>query len=222
MGRRITAIIAQKHNPQRVNIYLDGEFAFGLSRIVAAWLSVGQELDDEKIASLQQEDALEVAYQIALNLLSYRNRTEAEVRAHLVKKGIGEDIIQSVLERLQRSGLLNDQQFAQEWVENRNEYRPRGRRALVYELRQKGVPDEAIQAAVEELDEEELAYQAAQKKARQFQQMEWQEFKQRMYAFLARRGFSYEISAPVVTRIWQEQKRQSQSSINQNLEEVET
>ena len=222
MGRRITAIIAQKHNPQRVNIYLDGEFAFGLSRIVAAWLSVGQELDDEKIASLQQEDAQEVAYQIALHLLSYRTRTEAEVRAHLMKKGIDEGIIQSVLERLQRSALLDDQRFAQEWVENRNEYRPRGRRALAYELRQKGVPDETIQAALEQLDEEELAYQAAQKKARQLKQMEWQEFKQRMYAFLARRGFSYETSAPVVARIWQEQKRQSQTSIHQNLEEVET
>lgn len=222
MGRKITAINVQKRNPQRVNIYLDGEFAFGLSRIVAAWLSVGQELDEEKIASLQLEDAQEVAYQMALNLLSYRSRTEAEVRTHLVKKGIDEGIIQSVLERLRRSGLLNDQRFAQDWVENRSEYRPRGRRALVYELRQKGVSDEAIQAAVEELDEEKLAYQAAQKKARQLKPMDWQEFKQKMYAFLSRRGFSYEISAPVVFRIWKEQNHENQSSDHEKLEEVET
>lgn len=221
MGRRITAINVQKRNPQRVNIYLDGEYAFGLSRIVAAWLSVGQELDDEKIAALQLEDSREVAYQSALNLLSYRNRTEAEVRNHLIKRGADESVIQSVLERLQRSGLINDQQFAQEWVENRNEYRPRSRRALVFELRRKGVSDEAIQAAVEELDEEELAYQAAQKKARQLKPMDWLEFKRKMYAFLSRRGFSYEIASPVVARLWQEQNRDRQSS-NIDYDEVET
>ncbi len=221
MGRRITAINVQKRNPQRVNIYLDGEYAFGLSRIVAAWLSVGQELDDEKIAALQLEDSREVAYQSALNLLSYRSRSESEVRNHLIKRGADESIIQSVLERLQRSGLLNDQQFAQEWVENRNEYRPRSRRALVFELRQKGVSDEAIQAAVEELDEEELAYQAAQKKARQLKPMDWLEFKRKMYAFLSRRGFSYEIASPVVARLWQEQNRDRQSS-NIDYDEVET
>ena len=53
MNHRITAIQAQKRNPQRVSVFLDGEFAFGLSRIVAAWLAVGQEISDEKIALLK-------------------------------------------------------------------------------------------------------------------------------------------------------------------------
>ena len=59
--RTVTAIEVQQKNPQRVNIYLDDQFAFGLSRITAAWLKVGQGLSEEKIASLQAEDAREAA-----------------------------------------------------------------------------------------------------------------------------------------------------------------
>ena len=59
MGKQITDLKAQKRNHQRVNVYLDGEYAFGLSRIVAAWLHVGQELSPEKIKELKLEDELE-------------------------------------------------------------------------------------------------------------------------------------------------------------------
>ena len=86
MKHKITALKRQKRNPNRVNIYLDGKFAFGLSRIVAGWLEVGQELDDEKISSLQVEDELEVAYQRALKFISHRIRTENEIRRNLNKE----------------------------------------------------------------------------------------------------------------------------------------
>ena len=49
MDQKITALKAQKRNPNRINVYLDGIFAFGLARVVAAWLQVGQTLSDEKI-----------------------------------------------------------------------------------------------------------------------------------------------------------------------------
>ena len=83
MAQRITAIEPQQKNPQRVNIYLDGEFAFGLAVVVAAWLKVGQELGEEKIASLKMQDEREVTYQKALHFLSYRPRSSAEVRQNL-------------------------------------------------------------------------------------------------------------------------------------------
>ena len=78
--RKITAIVVQKRSPNRVNIYLDGEFAFGLARIVAAWLRTGQELSEEKIEQLQAEESRERAFQQALLFLSYRSRSEAEIR----------------------------------------------------------------------------------------------------------------------------------------------
>ena len=62
--KKITAIEVQKRSPNRVNIHLDGEFAFGLARIVAAWLRVGQDLSEEKIEQLQADDARERAYHL--------------------------------------------------------------------------------------------------------------------------------------------------------------
>jgi len=204
MEHKITALKLQKRNRQRVNVYLDGEFAFGLSRIVAAWLNVGQVLSDEKIASLQAEDSREVAFQQALKFLNYRARAEAEVRRNLVENGFSEEVIVGTLERLRENGLLNDAQFAQTWVENRATFRPRSRRALGMELRQRGLDDETIDGALEEIDDEEQAYQAALAYARKLENKEWKDFRQKLSSFLARRGFSYDVVAPVVERVWKE------------------
>jgi len=204
MAHTITALNAQKRNPQRINIYLDGEFAFGLTRIVAAWLEVGQVLSDEKIAQLQAEDAQEVAYQRALNLLSYRPRSTAEIRQNLSRHGVDEKCMDQVLGRLERSGLVNDAQFARLWVENRSEFRPRSQRALSYELRQRGVAAQDIEDALQSLDNQGLACQAALKHARRLKDLEWQDFRKKMYAFLARRGFNYQDSNVAVRRAWRE------------------
>src|SRR3989304_8085173 len=108
--KKITAIEAQKKNPERVNIYLDGEFGFALARIVAAWLKTGQALDDEKIASLQAEDARERAYRQAMLFLSYRARSEAEIRQNLRKHEYPEAAIQATVERLRQDRLADDGQ----------------------------------------------------------------------------------------------------------------
>jgi len=206
MSGRITALKVQERNTQRVNVYLDGEFAFGLARITAAWLRVGQELSDEKISELQSQDAEEVAYQKAVQLLERRPRAEAEIRRSLARHAIPEDVIDAVLERLRRSSLVNDDAFARTWVENRTEFRPRSRRALAAEMRQHGLSRETIQQTLSEtdLDEEALAYQAGLKQSKKLNQLEWLDFRRKLSAFLARRGFGYEVIAPVVQRIWKE------------------
>ena len=208
MERKITALKAQKRNSQRINVYLDGEFAFGLSRFAAAWLQIGQQLSPEKIQELQDIEAQEVAYQRALNFISYRPRSEAEVHKNLQKHATPEEVITEVLARLQRSGLVDDLQFAQTWVENRSAFRPRGRRALAIELRQKGLADEAIDEALRDLDEDNLAYQAALKQSRRYAGLEWQVYRQKMGAFLTRRGFGYEVAKPVIERVWSEMQDQ--------------
>ena len=205
MDYRITALSVQKRNPNRVNVYLDGEFAFGLARIVAAWLQVGQTLSDAQAQTLQQKDTDEVAFQAALKLINVRARSEAEIRDRLVKKGFNEAAVESTLERLRQASLVDDEQFAQAWVENQTTFRPRGRMALRLELRQKGIGDELIQKTLEEAtDEESLAYQAAQKAARRWETLEWREFRVKLSQFLGRRGFSYGTAAPVVKRVWDE------------------
>jgi regulatory protein len=201
----ITAIEPQQKNPQRVSVYLDGEFAFGLARVVAGWLSVGQELSSEKAARLKADDERETAYQKALHFLSFRPRSAAEIRQNLTKRGISEALVQETVARLQGAGLVNDQAFAQTWVENRGEFRPRSKSALRMELRRKGLDDEVIQSVLDEqVDEDALALQAARKYVRRLTGLAWPEFRQKLGGFLARRGFSYTTLSPVVSEVWKE------------------
>jgi len=202
--KKITALQVQKKNPNRVNIYLDGEFAFGVARITAAWLKNGDELSDEKIAKLLAEDSREWAYQQAMLFLSYRVRSEKEIRQNLLKHEIPEEVIEETLERLRKAGLANDNEFAQTWVENRNTFRPRSRRAMAMELRQKGLDDETVHSALAGVDENALAYEAAQKRLGRLKDLEWNDFRKKLSEFLARRGFPYSIIAPTVTRMWGE------------------
>jgi regulatory protein len=219
--RKVTAIEAQKRNPNRVNIYLDDQFAFGLARIVAAWLQVGQELSEEKVAALQEEDAREVALQKSLHFLSYRVRSIEEVRKNLEKHEIPEAAIQSTLEKLQNAGLLNDHEFARTWIENRNTFRPRGRRALRMELRQKGLPESVIETTLEETtDEEALALTAARKQLRKLQGLDWMDFRKKMAGFLGRRGFPYEVVASATRQVWQEEHPSGGHTTNQEEDEI--
>jgi regulatory protein len=213
--KKITALVVQKRNPNRVNIHLDGEYAFGVARIVAAWLKVGAELDEKKIEQLQVEDARERALQQAMLFLSYRARSESEIRQNLRKHEIPESVIDLTLDRLRQNGLANDNEFAQAWVENRSTFRPRSRRMLAMELRQKGLDDESMQSALKSVDDEPLAYEAAQKRAVRFKDLEWSEFRKKLSDFLARRGFPYSVVAPVVTRIWNETHKQEQHNFEE-------
>ena len=200
---KITAIKVQRKNRERVNIYLDGEFAFGLTRIVAGWLQIGQELDEKKIEALKADDEREQAYIRALNYLSYRPRSIKEVEQNLRKYNVPETLIPETIERLKKNNFVNDEQFAKEWIENRSTFRPRGKRALELELRQKGIEHEDIQEVLDELvDEESLAYQAGLKKAKKLANLEWQDFRRKLGAFLARRGFPYSVISPLLGPLW--------------------
>jgi regulatory protein len=212
MAGTITALVAQKRNKERVNVYLDGEFAFGLALIEALKLHKGQQLSDDDIARLKALDEIEVAHDRALNFLSYRPRSSEEVRRNLHQKEFAEQTIETVIERLTGAGLLDDAAFARYWVDNRERFEPRSRRALRYELRQKGVPDAAIQAALDDLDEEDAAYRAASARLRRYARADEETFRKGLGNFLARRGFGYGIVRDVLDRLWQEQSMQHEMS----------
>lgn len=211
MEQEITGIKVQKRNPDRVSIYLDGEYAFGLSRIVAAWLSIGQRLSEEKIGALRAKDGNEVAYQRALRLISHRPRTQKEIEQKLVEKGFDSTQAQAVIARLAEAGLVEDREFARMWVENRNQSHPRSQRLMKLELMQKGVSVEEIESALgDSADDADLATQAAMQQMRKYSGLEWSEFRKKLSAFLMRRGFSYGTIAPVVQSVWESvQKDQS-------------
>jgi regulatory protein len=203
--RTITAIEVQKKNPNRVNIYLDDQFAFGLSRINAAWLKVGQQLGEEKISALQQSDAREAALQKALLYLGYRSRSVDEVRKNLEKHETPAEVIDETIARLERENLIGDANFAREWVENRSTFRPRGKRALSFELRRKGLSETVIRETLDGgIDEEALALKAARDYAGRLQGLEWKKFREKMGGHLGRRGFGFDVIVPVTKKVWEE------------------
>lgn len=208
MANIITALQVQKKNSHRVNVFINGEFAFGLSRLVAAWLKVGQELSDAKIAELKTQDQKEQALQRALHLISYRPRSEAEVLNHLKKHQIPQETTTEVIARLRETGVLNDQQFAETWIENRATFRPRSKLALRIELAQKGIDETLIEETLAGVNDEVQAYEAGRKKARQLPNTDEKVFKQKLLGFLARRGFSYEVTSSVVKKLWEEKKNE--------------
>jgi len=217
MGKVITAIEPQKKDRKRVSIYLDGEFSFGLSGILAACLKIGQELSNEKIGQLLHEDQFEKATQKALHFISYRPRSILEVRKNLITKEIPSTVIENVIERLENNYLLNDEVFAKEWINDRNDFHPRSRLALRMELKEKGIPEEIIESALENLDEDGLAYKAAKKYSNRLKKLELQLFRKKLSSFLARKGFAYSIIYPVVDKIWNEiQDESNQGELNFN------
>ena len=170
-----------------------------------AWLRIGQQLDDVKIQRLRSDDDRERATQRALNFLSYRDRSEKEVTDNLTKAGFSSEVIENVLGRLSELSLVDDKKFARAWIENRNEFRPRGKRALAFELRQKGIAqvviDESLGGSV---DEDELALKAARKYHLKLNSLPRVEFKQKLIGHLARRGFNYTASVAAFEILWSE------------------
>ena len=216
--KKITGIEAQK-DPNRVNIFLDGEFAFGLARTTAAWLEKGQSLDDLKIERLRRDDDLERATQKALNFLSYQDRSEKEVRDNLTKAEYSPETIENVLAKLTEMRLVDDRKFAKAWIENRNEFRPRGRRALAYELRRKGIASELVSECLDEgVEEEELAMKAGRMALKRIAHLSRPEFFQKMIGYLARKGFGYEAATLTARNLWSENKTDGDPQIILNEE----
>jgi len=212
--KRVTAIETQKAKKGRVNLFLDGAFAFSLSVPVAstAGLHEGQELTSKEVEELKNDDLLHRSLNSALRYLSPRPRSETEVRNRLRRQGFEAHTIQQVITKLKEQKLIDDADFARFWRENRENFRPRSRRFIEFELRQKGVDAETAAEITAGLDDELNAYKAAQKKLGSLKGLDYHNFRNRLSAFLKQRGFSYEVINRIINRVWQEQT--SQNSIS--------
>jgi regulatory protein len=206
MAGKISALVFQKHNKERVNVYLDGRYAFSLPAIEAARLHRGQYLSDTEVIALQEKGELQKEYDRALHFLAFRPRSRAEVEEYLKKKGVVPAHVTAILERLAAAGLLDDLEFARFWIENRERFKPRGQHALQHELRQKGLSDTTIWEALAEVlpAEEESAYRAAQGRARALSEADYVEFRRKLWGYLARRGFPYEVIEQAIERLWED------------------
>ncbi|MCC7164932.1 MAG: regulatory protein RecX [Anaerolineae bacterium] len=209
---RVTAVEPQVKRPNRYSLYIDDHFAMGLSAYVAAGVRVGQELARADLDKLYSAEQLEQARDKALSFLAVRPRSEQELRRRLAQKKYSEEIITQVIARLGDVELVNDRDFAKFWVENREGFKPRSKRALQYELRQKGVSNEEIARAVKKVDEGESAYRAAYSKALRYKELDAKTFREKLSGFLARRGFDYTVTRKTVDRLWQQVNETEQNS----------
>jgi len=205
--KQITAVEQQtRPGSKRLNVHLEGEYAFSLAEHLAARLSPGDYLSDVEVAELRREDDLHQVYDAALDLLSYRPRSVAELRGRLERKGYDNQMIDEALAKLEKQGIVGDQEFARFWVENRQTHSPRGGRMLRTELRFKGIDRETIDNVLPAPEEEDsVAYRVAGAKARSLKGLEWRDFRRRLGDHLVRRGFGYETASSVTRRLWIEE-----------------
>ena len=202
MDHIITALEPQKNDPQRINVYIDYQFAFGISRFVGAWLKKGEQLDENRIQLLLDKDLYEKALQKALHFIAFQPRSEKEIRAKLAKYGFEEGVIERVLNELIEKRYLDDARFARDWVESRSQSKPRSRRFYLYELKNKGISETAIQQAIETAPEDaELAYALGVKYLNRFSNLDNAEFAKKMQGVLARRAFSYDVIKETINQL---------------------
>jgi len=206
--KTITALKLGKRREKRVNVFLDGSFAFSLAADVVAHanLRVGQQLSPAKEKELAGADEYKRCFNAAARFLGYRPRSESELRDRMRERGYAPAIVDQVVARLKELELLDDAAFARYWAENREEFSPRGRRLVEMELRRKGLDRETIEHAVAVVDEDAGAIRAAEKKLGSLPADDYDVFRRRLWAYLGRRGFDYETINRTIEKIWKEKQ----------------
>ena len=145
----------------------------------------------------------EQARNLCLRLLTVRARTRAELEGQLAKRGYSDEVTARVLDRLAQVGLVDDVDFAEQWVQSRRVNAGKGKRALAAELRTKGVDDEVITVTLAGIDagaERQRAEQLVRDKLRREKLGDADETKvaRRLVGMLARRGYSQTMAFDVV------------------------
>lgn len=213
---KITSVEQQKKNPKRFNVFLDGEFGFGADEdLVVEWrLIPGKLLDTSDVEKLLFEAEVGKLMERMYRLFGLRQRSEREIRNYLKnlsfkrkikdQEEISESAVELLINKLKQKRLLNDEEFAKSWVEARRKSKQKGIRALKAELYQKGIDRQIIEEVLaDELEgtEEQLVAQALEKKMRVWKNLSKLELKKKVYEFLLRRGFEYEIVKKIVNKI---------------------
>jgi len=204
--KKITKMSRGRSREKRVNISLDGKFTFSLLGEVAVkeGLKVGQELSASQVEALANSDRFHRCLNTASHYLSYRPRSEAEIRHRLQRHGFDSDCTEKVLARLREQGLVDDTTFARFWKENRESFSPRSRRLTSQELQRKGLDNSIIEQITSEVDDGDSAYRAAISKARRLSPSEYHDFRRRLGEYLRRRGFGYDVIDDTIKRVWKE------------------
>ena len=201
------------HGRQRLITLSDGrDFLFSEEACAQVGVHDGDAADPALLEALDAAEQRAVAHEAALRLLAHRPRSETEMRTRLAMRGVESSAIEDEVSRLREAGLLDDQEFARAWVEDRKRLAPRGRRMLRYELLGRGIKLDAVDLVTEDVDDRETALALARSKARGSALASYETFLTRVGGFLKRRGFDYAVTAEAVRVVWTEVTAASQAS----------
>ncbi len=205
MGKKITKIDQQKKKKNRVNIYIDGEFALGLYKdtVIKYHLYENKEITPEEIFSIKKFEEFTDAKEKVLNFISYRERSRKEIKDYLSNKGISLVITNKVLNDLENANLIDDRRFAVVWIKNRNKINPKGNFVLKMELKEKGIEENEIEKLLEDVDEKENVRKVLNKAVKKYG--EKISSKKKILGYLQRRGFSINTVIEVLNEFYSEE-----------------
>ena len=194
------------HRRGRQTILLDDgrSFVYSDEACLRAGVRVGALADEAYLQQLDIAEQRTSAHESAIRLLSYRARSEREMRSRLTQRGIEAEIIDEELQRLRAAGLLDDEAFAKMWVQERGQLAPRGERLLRNELRAKGISADSIDVATGDVDDHAAALSLARTRARKLSNASYDEFRRKVGGLLQRKGFDYGMTALVLREVWGE------------------
>ncbi|MEK7498110.1 MAG: RecX family transcriptional regulator [Patescibacteria group bacterium] len=184
----ITGIKPQK-SKKRVNIYLDDKFGFGLDleNFIKLGLKVEQVLAEEEVSEIVKKSEFQKTLDYLLRFATLRSRSAKEITDWFKRKRVHESMHKGLFDRLKHLELLDDTKFAKWWISQRQNFRPKAKRILNYELRIKGISEETIREVLSEMeiDEKSIAVELLKKKDRGWDS-------QKMLRYLAAHGFDWE------------------------------
>lgn len=221
---KITSVELQTNNPHRFNIFLDGQFAFGVDEdlVISRRLIVGKVISVSDLKKILFEAEAGKLMERMYRWFRIRQHSEKEVRDYFkiknlklkIKKEepVNEMVIETLIKTLKKKGMINDLEFAKVWVEARRKSKQKGIIVLRMELFQKGINKEIIEQVLQltdarsgQVSEQELARLALDKKIKVWKKLSHLEFKKKAYPFLLRRGFTYDISKNVIEKFLQKE-----------------
>ncbi|MDY0235144.1 MAG: RecX family transcriptional regulator [Gudongella sp.] len=200
----ITKISIQK-DISRCNIYIDGDFAFGIDYSIKQEYDLykGKSLDEETIQLLKDKDDIKKAKNRAYNYLSYRQRTCAEMKKYLESKDFNNQTVENTISTLLVEGYLDDYKFAETFLLEKSSLKGYGPYRIKHELRNKGINDNIIESILDiyEEDIEELT-RLVLSKYKNILNEERDIIYRKVGGFLQRRGHSYDTIKKVLNKIF--------------------
>lgn len=187
---KITAIKQQVKRPDRYSIFVEGKYSFSLGEgeFAVSGLHSGLEITEAEIEDYKDQSEFGKLFEKTLNLLSFRPRSEWELRDYLKRKKQSPAVIDKILNKLSNSGYVDDKKFAQRWVESRHLLKPTSRRRLTQELRQKRISDAVIEEVLsdDDTDERKVLEKLVERKRARYPD------KLKFMQYLARQGYNYD------------------------------